>query len=115
SLIPIDAPIQNRTYLTPSSTSRKEFPAHFRKRSAAQAGLDADNEKDATDGQREGETPDEALARQIEAKRQSNTLAARRSRHRKQQYLQELEEEVGRMRGEVEEWKERALKAEGML
>jgi len=107
ALIPVDAPIQPRNYLLPSATSRKDFPAHFRKRTAAQADLAEDDAIPIV--------ADTTIVRQIEAKRQSNTLAARRSRHRKQQYLQQLENEIEQLREEKDIWRERALKAEAQV
>ena len=65
ALIPLDAPVQPRNYLTPSATSRKEAP---RKRSQTEAlGDDDDANKDA------GELDS------IAAKRSQNTLARPRS------------------------------------
>ena len=103
SLVPIDAPTQPRKYVTPSATSRKELPAVFaRKRVRAVM-------------EEEDELPDELLSapvsnteeQAIMAKRRQNTLAARRSRKRKLEYQQHLEDEVERQRVEIEMWKTR--------
>lgn len=100
-LLPLDAPIQPRSYKTATSTSRKP-----------------------TAGSKAGEA--EARAIEIEeaklqkltdphaAKRLSNTLAARRSRHRKAEELRTLNETIDSLRGEVEMWKKRCARAEGV-
>jgi len=109
TLVPLDAPIQPRKYVTPSQTSRKELPATFaRKRARSQAfGEDDDAEE------LEQPTPNEEGA--IKAKRLQNTLAARRSRKRKLEYQRELEECVENERAEKEMWKARALAFESLL
>lgn len=81
TLIPLDAPIQPRKYLTPSSTSRKDLPATFvRKR--------------ARTGETDDLPPDEHEEDAIASKRLQNTLAARRSRKRKLEYQRQLEDEI---------------------
>jgi hypothetical protein len=108
ALIPEDAPIQSRSYTTPSSTSRKEIPAVIvKKRTRAQAFTDDDplllrDKPDLT------APPNESEQDAIEAKRRQNTLAARRSRKRKLEYQNNLE-------SAVEHWKARALLLEDML
>jgi hypothetical protein len=106
SLLPVNAPTQHRSYRGPSATSRKDIPAFAfasssrrattskkRKADADPEDLDGDDDNDEeelTTGKikpRMGES-------EIEAKRRQNTLAARRSRHRKLQYVRELEEKV---------------------
>lgn len=91
-LLPIDAPIQSRTYKTPSATSRK----------------------DLTDKQSiEPSTPDVSNASDpLAAKRLSNTLAARRSRHRKAEELKQLHDTIEELTSEVEMWKRRCMRAE---
>lgn len=97
-LLPIDAPIQPRTYRTESATSRK------------------DSSKSAECG-----SPQESAASSVEdghemdarsMKRLSNTLAARRSRHRKAEELKRLYETIERLEKEAQDWKERCLAAE---
>ncbi|KAH9936433.1 uncharacterized protein B0H18DRAFT_867937 [Fomitopsis serialis] len=110
SLVPMDAPIQGRKYVTPSSTSRKEVPAVFaRKRARSQAfGDDDDDEIRAED------LPPQDLDA-IEAKRRQNTLAARRSRKRKLEYQRELELAIEQERTEKEMYKARAAMFEALL
>ncbi|EIN12890.1 hypothetical protein PUNSTDRAFT_38965, partial [Punctularia strigosozonata HHB-11173 SS5] len=100
SLIPLDAPIQPRTYLTPSVTSRKDVPLTFAKKRARFDSVEVEEEGDL-------ELDAQDLSA-IEAKRRQNTLAARRSRRRKAEYQQALERSV-------EHWKGRALLYESML
>lgn len=87
------APIQERHYVTPSVTSRKLIPTSVAKsfnpsskRSASDAGLE-NVDKDA-------------LLAHIEAKRQANTLAARRSRQRKLDSMKALEDRVASLENE---------------
>ncbi|CAL1712320.1 unnamed protein product [Somion occarium] len=107
SLVPFDAPIQPRKYVTPSATSRKEIPAVFaKKRARSQAFGDEDGEDMSP-------APHELDA--IEAKRRQNTLAARRSRKRKLEYQRELEEGIEHERAEKEAWRMRAMTLETIL
>jgi len=111
SLVPLDAPIQPRKYVTPSTTSRKEVPAVFaKKRSRSQAFGD---DEDQLAEESSSLAPEEMDA--IEAKRKQNTLAARRSRKRKLEYQRELEDGLEREREEKESWKTRALMSEALL
>ncbi|KAI0056574.1 hypothetical protein BV25DRAFT_1832120 [Artomyces pyxidatus] len=110
TLVPLDAPIQPRKYLTPSQTSRKELPATFaRKRARSQAFGDEDELED----QAAPATLSEEDA--IKAKRLQNTLAARRSRKRKLEYQRELEDALEEERKEKEMWKARSLVLEALL
>lgn len=95
-LLPMDAPIQPRTYKTPSATSRKEI---------ADEGAAIAAEKKAID----------AIKNPLEAKRLSNTLAARRSRHRKAAELQDLHDTIEELRSEKDFWKKKFLKLEQQL
>jgi hypothetical protein len=104
SLIPLDAPVQPRRYLSASATSRKDDST--RKRAHSQAFGDDENEGDASK---------EVELDGIAAKRLQNTLAARRSRKRKLEYQQELEVAVERERVASERWKARALTLEALL
>jgi len=109
SLVPIDAPIQDRKYVTPSSTSRKEVPAVFaRKRARSQAFGEDDDDIRVED------LPPHDLDA-IEAKRRQNTLAARRSRKRKLEYQRELELAIEQERTEKEMYKARAAMFEALL
>ncbi|TCD62911.1 hypothetical protein EIP91_006238 [Steccherinum ochraceum] len=115
SLVPYDAPIQGRKYVTPSATSRKEVPAVFaRKRSRSRAFGEVDEDQLVEeDANSLPPTPNEMDA--IEAKRRQNTLAARRSRKRKLEYQRELEEGLEQERVEKEAWKARSQLLEALL
>ncbi|KAJ9479320.1 Fasciclin domain protein 3 [Pseudozyma hubeiensis] len=94
-LLPLDAPIQKRTYYAVSATSRRD--------TAPTAEVDEFAEEEA------------AIRREKDprvAKRLSNTLAARRSRHRKAEELRLLHEKIEALSGEVESWKRRCELAE---
>ncbi|KAF7317351.1 BZIP domain-containing protein [Mycena chlorophos] len=122
-LIPLDAPIQPRTYRLPSSTSRKAVPASSRKRTRSAAFADdEDYDVDDDDGdytsqsrRRAGGGVSAGEAQRILDKRRQNTLAARKSRRRKLEHVQELESTVVELRGLVTRWMERARMAQGML
>lgn len=88
-LLPMDAPIQARNYKTPSATSRRES----KKFAVEEAAIAA--EKDP-----------------LVAKRLSNTLAARRSRHRKAEEFKTLHDTIEEQAREIEMWKRRCLEAE---
>ncbi|KAG8897684.1 hypothetical protein FRB99_008004 [Tulasnella sp. 403] len=123
-LIPFDAPIQPRNYITPSVTSRKEIPPSVartfvpnssRKRSSTSAGLPSAEEMHdeladedpaaAAEALRRREMDPEkaALLEHVEAARRRNTLAARKSRQRKLEHVRNLEELVERLQRENEE------------
>lgn len=98
-LLPIDAPTQQRTYTSESATSKKKIPAAFearqtkakkRKGSKGKGVEDEDEESAAQAGSSTGDLPP-SLEDAIKAKRLANTVAARRSRHRKLAHLQGLE------------------------
>lgn len=108
--IPHDAPTQQRRYLTPSVTSRKEVPSYIAARRRAPAQSDEEDEL-AEEPLHENATDQE----KIEYKRRQNTLAARRSRRRRLAQFQKLEEDVVRLTREKDIWKERALMMERML
>lgn len=111
SLVPIDAPTQTRNYLTPSSTSRKELPATWRRKRLRTAGP-GDEEDQLVE---EGLTVTMSEQEQIEAKRRQNTIAARRSRKRKLEYQRELEESLEQYKRESEMWKQRAMTYQALL
>ena len=105
SLLPLDAPIQSRKYVTPSATSRKDAFSNLRN----VPGVDLDELADDSHGHSVGEL------HQLEWKRRQNTLAARKSRQRKLQHQLELEEAVRSLSTEKESWKARALMYEALL
>ncbi|EIM81518.1 uncharacterized protein STEHIDRAFT_39391, partial [Stereum hirsutum FP-91666 SS1] len=114
ALVPIDAPIQTRKYVAPSSTSRKEVPATFaRKRARSQAFGDDDELADQDVGASSSLTPNEEDA--IKAKRLQNTLAARRSRKRKLEYQKELEDALETVTRERDEARGRNMVLEALL
>jgi len=96
-LLPLDAPIQPRTYHTESATSRRDSIGSKRAESVSP---DAEL---LMDGQ-------EMDARSL--KRLSNTLAARRSRHRKAEELKRLHDTIETLQNEVAMWKQRCERAE---
>ena len=101
ALIPLDAPVQPRNYLTPSATSRKD---PLRKRSRTEAlGDDDEADKDVSEL--------DAVA----AKRLQNTLAARRSRKRKLEHQLELEISLENEKQQKEQWRSRAMTLEALL
>lgn len=124
-LIPLDAPIQARNYITPSATSRKDLPPSVaktyvprsRKRSAstAFAALTVSGDDELLDEDPTGMETEEALKRRremdpekaallehVEQARRRNTLAARKSRQRKLEHVRNLEELVERLQSENE-------------
>lgn len=104
SLIPLNAPIQSRKYVTPSATSRKEVPATFaRKRSRSSAF--GEEEGDVAAAGPVDENEEEA----IKSKRLQNTLAARRSRKRKLEHQRNLEDEIARLNMVADAWRQHAL------
>jgi len=97
-LVPLDAPTQPRHYVGESATSRKVVPAAFRKkRNITEVDID----------------PNDAEA--IEEKRRKNTLAARKSRARKLETLQTLQDQINAVTAERDFWHQRAVVAEEML
>ncbi|KAF8295747.1 hypothetical protein DL93DRAFT_2037572, partial [Clavulina sp. PMI_390] len=100
-LLPLDAPVQQRKYRGPSSTSKKEFPA-FAIANEDRALVSSRNKKrkSSADSDDEDEDEDEASGKvpklkmgedAIAAKRLQNTIAARKSRQRKLDHVRELE------------------------
>jgi len=97
-LLPIDAPIQPRKYLTESATSRRDS-------SVSKTGSDDGSPSPSPlDGSRELDARTQ--------KRLSNTLAARRSRHRKAEELKRLYETIANLEKEAAMWKQRCEVAE---
>lgn len=110
ALIPLEAPTQKRTYVTPSATSRKAVPAVFQKKRQHSVAFGDDDLKEL------GElSPTASEQETIEYKRRQNTLAARKSRKRKLEHQHLLEEQIVDLQGEVERWKTRALMSQDML
>jgi hypothetical protein len=101
ALIPLDAPVQSRNYLTPSATSRKDLP-HKRSRTEALGDDDEANE-------------DMSGLDPVSAKRLQNTLAARRSRKRKLEHLLEIEANLDHEKQQKEQWRSRAMTLEALL
>ncbi|KAJ7578224.1 hypothetical protein C8J56DRAFT_797912, partial [Mycena floridula] len=93
SIVPIDAPTQPRnSYVLPSATSRKEIPTVFSKRRSKSAVFG--DEEDELDGPVVANATEKE---KIEWKRRQNTLAARKSRKRKLEYRQQLEDDIQRL------------------
>ncbi|KAJ3743485.1 hypothetical protein DFH05DRAFT_1557866 [Lentinula detonsa] len=128
SLVPVDAPIQARKYVTPSATSRKEIPAAFlksqkRKRSRTQAFSDEEIQPTPSGSspcpegpEAEEQPPLNATEKEIiEWKRRQNTLAARKSRKRKLEHQQFLETRLKDLESENEMLKVKAEALEAAL
>ncbi|KAF8992662.1 hypothetical protein BDQ17DRAFT_1369161 [Cyathus striatus] len=107
ALVPLDAPTQPRKYVTPSATSRKEVPAVFARKRARSQAFDEDELEELP--------PDASEQDQIEWKRRQNTIAARRSRKRKLEHQQHLENEIVRLQGEANRWRDRANVLQSVL
>lgn len=103
SLMPSDAPIQPRTYVLPSSTSRKALPIAVSRCLPRPTGTRRKKVPAIEEGAPEALELDEEIVMTVEAKRSQNTLAARKSRERKARYLQELEGRVEEQEGELGE------------
>jgi hypothetical protein len=73
-LLPPGAPPQQKTYLTESSTSRKDVPVSYKVKA--------------------GDLPDDSTLHKIVAKRTANRDSARRSRQRKQQAMENAVEDI---------------------
>ncbi|CAK5263031.1 unnamed protein product [Mycena citricolor] len=107
ALISSEAPTQKRSYVTPSVTSRKAVPASFVQKRLHSAAF---NEQDLAEI---SPTPSEQDS--IEWKRRQNTLAARKSRKRKLEHQQLLEDNVTSLKSDVERWRTRAMMAQDLL
>jgi hypothetical protein len=113
ALVPIDAPTQPRKYVTPSATSRKEIPSVFAKKRARSVAFPEDDDQDG--GALEPLGPNPTERELIEYKRRQNTVAARRSRKRKLEYQQHLEDQVKSLQEEGVRWKERVAICQEMM
>jgi len=118
ALISIDAPIQPRSYVVASSTSRKRKTSavvrKLAKRRAASTAHEGE-EGEEGDGEGEGEEIPNELLDAAERKRLQNTLSARKSRLRKQMRVAELEEEVEELKDENGRLEERVRQLELLL
>jgi hypothetical protein len=115
TLMPVDAPVQQRKYVTPSQTSRKDVPATFARKRARSQAFGDDDELAADDAASRAKSLSEEEQRAIESKRMQNTMAARRSRKRKLEYQRELEDTIELERREKDAWKQHALVLEALL
>ncbi|KAI5477159.1 hypothetical protein MNV49_006815 [Pseudohyphozyma bogoriensis] len=124
--IDFDAPTMSRSYIIPAVTSRKRAPTAITSKLVASATGPASKKRKAKDGSpdvvidvgEEGVKPEELpeeVLRAVEEKRRSNTLAARRSRMRKQSHLQELNDTIERLQREKDELTLRAERAEELV
>ncbi|KAF9260140.1 hypothetical protein L218DRAFT_816682, partial [Marasmius fiardii PR-910] len=96
----VEPPMKTRRRLS-VSTNKDVYPYHLRRRPTGD--FSDDDEEELT------ELPPNASDQQkIEHQRYRNTLAARRSRKRKELYQQELEQRVEQLTMEVEKWRTRA-------
>ncbi|KAL8287590.1 hypothetical protein RQP46_003448 [Phenoliferia psychrophenolica] len=100
---PLDltAPIEPRTYLLPSTTSRKRKTTLI--------------ERELAKRQATGDDVPEDLVAAVEKKRTQNTLSARKSRMRKQQKVGDLESENERLKVENGDLKAKVASLEAML
>lgn len=85
-LLPPGAPPQLKTYLTESSTSRKDVPASYKVKA--------------------GEVPDDTIVNKIVAKRTANRDSARRSRQRKQQAMEFAQAQIQHFRDRCQQLEE---------
>ncbi|KAK4703892.1 hypothetical protein P7C70_g2323, partial [Phenoliferia sp. Uapishka_3] len=119
-LVSLDAPIQSRQYHVPSATSKKRKTTAVERALLKRQGVDtpiAETPAQAATpfgGEDDEEIPDDLLA-QAEKKRLSNTLAARKSRARKQGRLAQLEEDNQRLLEETKVLKRRVEELELLL
>lgn len=104
-LLPLDAPIQPRMYHTESATSRRDS------KDSSSGSEDSPNNGNppATPSMSTADNQD-VDARAL--KRLSNTIAARRSRHRKAEELKRLYDMIEQLEKEVGVWKGRCKAAE---
>ncbi|KAL8286851.1 hypothetical protein RQP46_003857 [Phenoliferia psychrophenolica] len=116
-LVPLDAPIQGRHYHIPSATSKKRKTTAVErallKRQCGDTPVPADLAATPA-SEDEEEIPDDLLAA-AERKRLCNTLAARKSRARKQGRLAQLEGENQTLVAENEKLKKRVDELELLL
>lgn len=105
-LLDANAPIQARNYLTPSSTSRKRSASTSNTSIEGTTSTSSKRQrstKPVSSISNSSETPAPENLSAIEIRRQQNTLAARRSRSRKQSKFEELESQNQTLKDENEE------------
>lgn len=113
-LVPIHAPVQARQYVLPSATSRKRKTTAV-ERELAKRGRSTPAPAGAADQDAPAEEIPSDLVAAVERKRLQNTLAARKSRQRKQERLGELEERNRVLEEENVGLKSRVEELEAML
>lgn len=104
-LLPLDAPIQPRMYHTESATSRRDS-----KDSSSGGEASPNNGNPLATPSMSAADNQDVDARAL--KRLSNTIAARRSRHRKAEELKRLYDMIEQLEKEVDVWKGRCEAAE---
>ena len=112
-LIPLEAPTQPRRYNIPSATSRKDVPSYYSSSKRGSYSRVSDEEEDELT--EEPLAPNATDQEKIEWRRRQNTLAARRSRKRKLQQVQDLHQTVEDLTKEREVWRTRALTLRQLL
>lgn len=108
ALVDLAAPVAPRTYLLPSSTSRKRKTSLVERELAKRQCVRTDTGEQAAD------VPEELVAA-VERHRALNTLSARKSRLRKKQQVDDLEADNARLVGETDVLKARVAQLEAML
>jgi hypothetical protein len=103
-----NAPTEERNYVIPSATSRKEIPVRF----AEVAKSRASSIKDEVDELRDDSPPsiDPTLVEQIKDRRRRNTISARKSRQRRLEQMGELEKERNDLLKVVHEYRDYILR-----
>lgn len=101
------APTEERNYVIPSATSRREVPVRFANQVEAKSR--ASSVKDEVDELRDDSpTPsiDPTLVEQIKDRRRRNTISARKSRQRRLEQMGELERERNDLLKVVHEYRD---------
>ncbi|KAK2462465.1 hypothetical protein APHAL10511_005435 [Amanita phalloides] len=123
--IPLDAPIQSRTYLTPSATARKAVPAYFTKglgtaeqksgsgRRHRSSVHDAFSLRDGGHGTTLSLTAEQVA--KIENRRNRNAFSARLSRKRKAEQMAELEKQRDDFQEAIYDHRNRIAQLEDIL
>ncbi|GAA5886651.1 hypothetical protein JCM5296_005360 [Sporobolomyces johnsonii] len=101
-LLPLDAPIQPRNAVLPSSTTRKRKTAAAEKALAKRARADTPSAAPPDPAAPGDEELPADIVAAMERKRLQNTISARKSRARKANHMQELQAENERLRQENE-------------
>jgi len=100
-----------RSTIRPAAAASSTPASASKKRKAAAADIDDFDEEEDAELDAQGKIKPRMGESEIEAKRRQNTLAARRSRHRKLAYVRELEEKVVLLMRENENMHERLVRA----